>query len=82
MPEPTAVVYIIDDDESTREALRGLLRSVDLAARAYASVDDFLAAPAPGHARLPGAGRAAARGSVASTSRRGLPASASTFRSS
>jgi FixJ family two-component response regulator len=47
MPEPAAVVYIIDDDESTREALRGLFRSVDLAARAHATVDEFLAAPRP-----------------------------------
>jgi FixJ family two-component response regulator len=45
------VVHIVDDDESTRDALRGLLRSVDLAARAYASVDDFLTAP---HADCPG----------------------------
>ena len=45
--EPAAVVHIIDDDKSTREALRGLLRSVDLTARAYASVDDFLAARLP-----------------------------------
>src|ERR1700761_4168181 len=47
MPEPTAVVYIIDDDESTRETLRSMLRSVDLAARAHATVDDFLATPRP-----------------------------------
>jgi FixJ family two-component response regulator len=42
-----AVVHIVDDDESMREALRGLLRSVDLSERAYPSVDAFLAAQLP-----------------------------------
>ena len=61
MSKPGAFVHIVDDDESTREALQGLLRSVGLASRAHASVDEFLAAPradCPGclvlDVRLPG----------------------------
>jgi FixJ family two-component response regulator len=38
------IVHIIDDDESMRMALDSLLRSVGLGTRAYASVDEFLAA--------------------------------------
>jgi FixJ family two-component response regulator len=38
-----AVVHILDDDSSLREALGSLFRSVGLEARAYGSVDDFLA---------------------------------------
>jgi FixJ family two-component response regulator len=36
-------VYVIDDDASVREALRGLFESVRLLTEAYASVQDFLA---------------------------------------
>jgi FixJ family two-component response regulator len=60
MTEP-AIVHIIDDDESLRAALDGLLRSMDLKTRTYRSVDDFLAAARPDAAgclildvRLPG----------------------------
>jgi FixJ family two-component response regulator len=56
-----AIIHIIDDDESMREVLASLLRSVDLAARTYSSVDAFLKAvppDAPGclilDVRLPG----------------------------
>jgi FixJ family two-component response regulator len=42
-----AVVHIIDDDESMRAVLDSLLRSVDMDARAHASVDDFLTAKKP-----------------------------------
>ncbi len=38
--QPTVVV--IDDDESVREALRGLLRSIGLQVEAYGSVQEFL----------------------------------------
>jgi FixJ family two-component response regulator len=40
MPE---VIYIIDDDPSVRSALTNLVGSAGLAARAYESVDSFLA---------------------------------------
>jgi FixJ family two-component response regulator len=41
------VVHIIDDDESMREVLSSLLRSVNLAACTYASTDAFLKASRP-----------------------------------
>jgi FixJ family two-component response regulator len=40
------VVAVIDDDESVRLALRGLLRSLGFAATAYASAEEFLESPA------------------------------------
>ncbi|WP_415750100.1 response regulator transcription factor [Burkholderia diffusa] len=39
------VVYVVDDDELIRAALIGLLRSIDLDVRAFASTEEFLAAP-------------------------------------
>jgi FixJ family two-component response regulator len=57
----TPVIHIVDDDESMREVLASLLRSVSLSARTYPSVDAFLAARRPDAAgclildvRLPG----------------------------
>jgi FixJ family two-component response regulator len=57
----TPVIHIVDDDESMREVLASLLRSVALTARTYPSVDAFLNArrpDAPGclilDVRLPG----------------------------
>ncbi|RFU49075.1 response regulator transcription factor [Paraburkholderia sp. DHOC27] len=41
--EPAAIVYVIDDDESARRALSGLLRSVDLTVETFASSQEFLA---------------------------------------
>ena len=62
MGEPE-FIHIVDDDKSQREALLGLLRSVDINGRAYPTVADFLAAKlpdAPGclvlDVRLPGIG--------------------------
>jgi FixJ family two-component response regulator len=43
----TAVVHIIDDDESVRAALDGLLCSVGLTPAPHASVSEFLAAKKP-----------------------------------
>jgi FixJ family two-component response regulator len=57
----TPIIHIVDDDESMREVLASLLRSVAFAARSYSSVDAFLQTPrtdAPGclilDVRLPG----------------------------
>jgi FixJ family two-component response regulator len=62
MDEPE-FIHIVDDDESQREALLGLLRSVDVKGRAYPTVADFLAAKLPDvpgclvlDVRLPGIG--------------------------
>lgn len=41
------LVCIVDDDESVRESLAGLLRSVGLAARPFASAEEFLAGYEP-----------------------------------
>lgn len=38
----TKLVTIIDDDESVRDALSGLLRSAGLKARTFASAEEFL----------------------------------------
>ena len=42
MPEMTATVIVIDDDPAIRESIGGLLRSVGLQAKLFASVDEFL----------------------------------------
>jgi FixJ family two-component response regulator len=38
----TKIVAIVDDDESVRIALQGMMKSVDLPAQAFASAEDFL----------------------------------------
>jgi FixJ family two-component response regulator len=38
----TKLVAIVDDDDSMRSALQGLLRAVGLPARAFASAEEFL----------------------------------------
>jgi FixJ family two-component response regulator len=43
----TAVVFVIDDDPSMRAALEDLISSVGLAARLFASPQEFLQAPRP-----------------------------------
>ena len=51
MPEPDAIVLVVDDDVSVREALGGLIRSAGLRVEAFASAQEFLAHPrtdAPG----------------------------------
>ncbi|MBZ5574232.1 MAG: response regulator [Acidobacteriia bacterium] len=42
MSEPSPVVYVIDDDASVRQALRSLLRSVDLDAEIFGTPHEFL----------------------------------------
>jgi FixJ family two-component response regulator len=41
--EKTKMVVIVDDDESMRNALQGLIKEVGLAAHAFASAEEFLA---------------------------------------
>ena len=47
MAEPKPIVIVIDDDASIRDALDGLLRSVDLDGAFYGSVKQFLDQPLP-----------------------------------
>ena len=47
MVEPAPLVIVIDDDAAVRDALDGLLRSVDLEGQFHGSVRDFLAQPLP-----------------------------------
>ena len=61
MNEAAATVFVIDDDESVREALKSLIRSVGLSVETFASAQEFLKAQrsdAPGclvlDVRLPG----------------------------
>jgi FixJ family two-component response regulator len=41
-PEPQAMVFVVDDDPSVREAMQRLFRSVGLRAEAFASAAEFL----------------------------------------
>jgi FixJ family two-component response regulator len=41
----TPQISVVDDDDSMREALRGLLRSTGFAVQAFASARDFLGSP-------------------------------------
>jgi len=57
------LISVVDDDESVREALCGLLRSVGFAVKAFASAEEFLASDQLGSAdclvldvRMPGMG--------------------------
>lgn len=61
MTEPEAIVFVVDDDPSVRDALEGLIRSTGWRAETFASAQDFLERPraeAPGclvlDVRLPG----------------------------
>lgn len=45
IPQPT--IFVIDDDESVRKALRRLLRSVGMTVQTFASAEDFLNAVLP-----------------------------------
>jgi FixJ family two-component response regulator len=45
--EVDRTVFVVDDDPAVRESLMGLLRSVGLEAKAFASVTDFLNCPRP-----------------------------------
>jgi len=43
-PDQKAIVHVVDDDASIREALQNLLLSIGLEARTYATARDFVAA--------------------------------------
>ena len=45
MTEPEAIVFVVDDDESVRESLGGLIRSAGLRVQTFASAQQFLACP-------------------------------------
>jgi FixJ family two-component response regulator len=45
LPEPDAIVWVVDDDVSVREALEGLIRSAGLRVETFASAQEFLARP-------------------------------------
>ena len=51
MPDREAIVLVVDDDVSVREALAGLIRSAGMTVETFATAQDFLAHPradAPG----------------------------------
>jgi FixJ family two-component response regulator len=45
MPDPQAIVFVVDDDASVREALARLIRSAGLLVETFASAEDFLTRP-------------------------------------
>lgn len=45
MPDTEAVVFVVDDDASVREALARLIRSAGLRVEAFASAEEFLSCP-------------------------------------
>jgi FixJ family two-component response regulator len=47
VPEPQAIVFIVDDDVSVREALESLVRSAGYKVETFASAQDFLASSRP-----------------------------------
>ena len=42
MPKTTPQISVVDDDESVREAIRGLMRSLGYTAQAFRSAEEFL----------------------------------------
>jgi FixJ family two-component response regulator len=51
MPEPTPMIFVVEDDSSVREALAGLIRSAGWNVEVFVSAHEFLARPradAPG----------------------------------
>src|ERR1700679_2747620 len=46
IPESAPIVFIVDDDESVREALASLVRSADMRVEVFESAQDFLRRPA------------------------------------
>jgi FixJ family two-component response regulator len=42
VPKTKTLISVVDDDESMREAIRGLMKSLGYAAEAFASAEEFL----------------------------------------
>ena len=42
MPKTRPLISVVDDDESVREAIRGLMKSLGYTAEAFASAEEFL----------------------------------------
>jgi FixJ family two-component response regulator len=47
MSKPESIVYVVDDDESVRESIQSLIRSVGLHVEGFASAQDFLRSKRP-----------------------------------
>ena len=47
MSKPESIVYVVDDEESVRESIQNLIRSVGLHVEAFASAQDFLRSKRP-----------------------------------
>lgn len=45
MPTQRPLIAIVDDDESMRDAIKGLMRSMGFDAESFSSADDFLMSP-------------------------------------
>jgi FixJ family two-component response regulator len=45
MPQAEAIVFVVDDDDSMRDALAGLIRSAGMDVETFASAREFLARP-------------------------------------
>lgn len=45
MPKAKPLISVVDDDESMREAIRGLMKSLGYTAEAFASAEEFLNSP-------------------------------------
>ena len=57
MSDANATILVIDDDPALRASIGRLLRSLDLDARLFASISEFLEADPPNGPHLPGARR-------------------------
>ena len=47
MSKTSPLIYVVDDDESVREAVGSLVRSADLRVQTFPSAQEFLAFPRP-----------------------------------
>lgn len=47
MPDPTPMIFVVEDDSSVREALAGLIRSAGWNVEVFVSAHEFLARPRP-----------------------------------